>query len=99
MRCLKILTVAVVLTAGAVGAAAAADLKLPPAPVLAEEPVIGGGWYLRGDVGYGMGEISAVSSTFAAGVSVPGFAAESVSLGNTGFVGAGAGYQFNNWFR
>ena len=79
----------------------AADL-LPPPPSL-EPPMLRGsvepdsGFYLRGDAGIGIHQIRGTSSTFAA--PVPGFQYDSASLGDTAFLGIGAGYQFNSWFR
>jgi opacity protein-like surface antigen len=99
MRSLKLLAIAGIIAVGAAGAASAADMPLPPAPAIPVAEPDYGGWYLRGDVGYGMGEISAEPSTFAPGFVVPGFAQESVSIGNAAIIGAGFGYQFNSWFR
>jgi opacity protein-like surface antigen len=82
---------------GAIGAAAAADLRLPSPPPIAPEPVAFGGWYLRGDVGasiYSSGswEHGAITNTNTA-------VWNDHTAGNAGFVGAGVGYQFNSWFR
>ena len=48
---------------GAIGAAAAADLRLPSPPPIAPEPVAFGGWYLRGDVGAVWANLIAVGAT------------------------------------
>lgn len=64
----------------------------PPPPVMD----IGGGWYLRGDVGasyyvdpsYSQADVTALGGRFI-----------NESLGGGGFAGAGVGYQFNDWFR
>ena len=90
-------------------AALAADLM--PAPVLAPPPAypveVGGGWYLRGDVGVGDldlrrfdGVDSAEFRAFAPETTVAGYyRPELKSLGSQAFVGAGIGYQLNNWVR
>lgn len=85
--------------AAAGGAAHAADLKLPPAPVLAPVAEDFGGWYLRGDVGGGWGSVSSKSSTFVEGFDVPGFSADSRSVTGSFLIGGGVGYQFNSWLR
>ena len=81
--------------------ARAADL-LPPAPNM-EMPMLRGSvepdsaFYLRGDVGIGINQVGKVTSTFVG--TVPGFQHDAQSLGDAPFVGFGAGYQFNSWFR
>jgi opacity protein-like surface antigen len=86
------------LAAGTIGTAAAADLPLPPPPVIeAPAPVQFSGWYLRGDVGAGLNWMSHFSSSDAS--VVPGFAYNGSGLGTQAIIGAGVGYQFNNWFR
>lgn len=86
-----------VATAAAAPSALAADL-LPPPALPAAPPVVdvGGGFYLRGDVGVGI-------------LQTGNFEQREVALGggnflrrdinDTFFVGVGAGYQFNSWFR
>ncbi|MCX5516336.1 outer membrane protein [Kaistia algarum] len=76
------------------GMASAADLAeqpyIEPQPVMAT-----GGWYLRGDIGYkwyNNPDISFVTPTY----SDPW---NNTSLDNTGLLGVGVGYQFNNYFR
>jgi opacity protein-like surface antigen len=87
-----------VLAFGIIAPAAAADLRLPPPPVVAPEPYAEfGGWYLRGDAGasiYSSGnwQHGAISNT-------PTASFVETTIGNAGFVGAGVGYQFNNWLR
>ena len=100
----KALLLATLVAVGASSAAFGADL-LPPPPPLEPVPVdVGGGWYLRGDVGVGATQLTDWRASFApvdlAGnpnqtVSTPGY----ISLGDQAFAGAGFGYQFNNWFR
>src|SRR5687768_299562 len=82
----------------------AADL-LPPPPPMPYAPVeVGGGWYLRGDIGMTNRDIDRLSYT-------PKSEAESRGLGDSDFdvihidfdssplVGIGVGYQFNHWLR
>jgi opacity protein-like surface antigen len=78
------------------GAAHAADY---PQPVLVPAPAVvdvGGGWYLRGQIGAGMNnsEYELTSTPLPAGAR---FANQSV--GDTFFVGAGVGYNWNSWLR
>ncbi len=97
---LKILAFAGFLFSGAASVASAADLRtapaLPPIPVAA--PIAEAtGWYLRGDIGlaYQNMKPEIVDSRFTpTSVGVHEF-----SMSNPGFLGAGAGYQFNNWLR
>jgi opacity protein-like surface antigen len=89
--------------AAASTAASAADLLPPPPPVyapVASEPVeIGGGWYLRGDIGVGVTAIDKFENI--AHVPAPGYTYEvdRKSIDDQVFIGLGAGYQFNNWLR
>ncbi len=75
----------------------AADFLPPPPPPPLEpsysEPV-GGGWYLRGDVGVSHYEGGKFKSP-----SVPNATFYGEDYGSGGFAGAGIGYQFNHWFR
>jgi len=103
MASLKAIFCAGVLALGAAEAAQAADLLPPPPPV---EPVAAnfGNWYIRGDVGVGVNEISEARSTFnrtnSFGNPPPASATRvTTDLGDTAFVGAGIGYQVNNWIR
>ncbi len=106
----KALLLAGVVALGAVSAGHAADLPPPPVYVPAPEPVAFGGWYLRGDVGVGIATGPDIRSSFydytgseLTGTdfsnAVPGFGRDQQSIGDSAFVGAGVGYQFNNWFR
>ncbi len=104
----KALILATLVAAGASSAAFGADL-LPPPPLLEPPPPIdvGGGWYLRGDVGVGALQMNSWRSTLqpfdetgqsfanSGNLFVPAFA----SIGDTTFAGVGFGYQFNHWFR
>ncbi len=87
------------LAAGIAGTALAADMPALPAPPMVEQPAPEqfGGWYLRGDVGYGFDQLSNFSST--AATFVPGFAYGTSGIDGGAFVGGGFGYQLNNWFR
>ena len=95
---LKALFLAGTVAFGAAGSVHAADLPLPPAiePVPVE-PIEFGGWYLRGDVGVGIASKPDIRSSFSDIVPSPSFDEE--RLGDTAFVGAGVGYQFNHWLR
>ncbi len=71
--------------------AKAADMPLPPAPVVEDF----GGWYLRGDIGITNQSVKRLDSpAFDATVQVlqKGF-------DSSGSFGLGAGYQFNGWLR
>ncbi|TAL77391.1 MAG: porin family protein [Beijerinckiaceae bacterium] len=87
------------LAAGTIGTAAAADLPAlpPPPPLETPAPIQFNGWYLRGDVGAGLNWMQNFTSSDA--YSVPGFAYNGSGLGTQAIIGAGVGYQFNNWFR
>jgi opacity protein-like surface antigen len=78
----------------AMPAAMAADIAPPvyePVPV----PPAVGGWYLRGDIGYKIyGEPDADWDDSIAGVDF-----DDTDLDDTGVVGVGFGYKFNNWLR
>ena len=98
---LTTLAIAGVVAATATVAAHAADLSLPPPPLVIPQPVAfeSSGWYLRGDVGVGMNTLDKIKSTFDPAVVVPDPRFDQVDLGDTAFVGAGVGYKFNNWLR
>ena len=100
---LKALTLASAFVLVTAGAAFAADLLPPPAPI--PEPIADvefSGWYIRGDVGVSINSISSLKSTFNDASYDPvfnGVRTDSKSVGDSAFVRAGFGYQFNNWFR
>ncbi len=93
------------LTVLTAGAAHAADYSQPyqpppPQPVIIQQPQeeFGQSWYLRGQVGVGINAdydldylINPANSN--------DFAFEQHSIGDTYFIGAGVGYEFNNWLR
>ena len=100
------LSLAGMLTVAAFGPALAADL-LPPPPMV-EAPVLApaidtSGWYLRGDVGVGVNQMSSLRSTLqpanALGGAAPIVSQAYASIGDSAIIGIGVGYQFNNWFR
>ena len=75
--------------------ARAADLLPPPPPP--PMPVdVGGGWYLRGDVGVSNYQGGKLKGPAAAGVDTTYFGED---YGSGAFAGVGVGYQFTNWFR
>ncbi|MCC3243725.1 outer membrane beta-barrel protein [Methylocystis sp. WRRC1] len=85
---------------GASASAHAADLLPPPPPIEAPPPPVDfGGWYLRGDVGVGVNQLTNLRSTFDPTVVVPMPLFNQYSIGDAAFAGAGVGYQFNSWFR
>lgn len=94
------LLLAAVIAAGATTAASAADL-LPPPPMMEPPPPVDfGGWYLRGDVGVGINQLSSLRSTFDdPTVLVPFPAFDQQSIGDSTIIGGGVGYQFNHWLR
>ncbi len=103
----KALILATVVAVGASSAAFGADL-LPPPPPLEPIPVdVGGGWYLRGDVGVGAVQMSSWRSTLqpydetgqSLATSGNYFAPAFSSIGDQAFAGVGVGYQVNRWFR
>ncbi len=86
--------------AASTGAATAADLPLPPPPpVLAPPPFIpvGGGFYLRSDVGVGINDLQTRKSTF--DETVPDAQFEQSSIADSPIIDVGVGYRFNNYFR
>ena len=102
MASFKALCLAGVASLVATATAHAADLPLPaPPPVyMPPPPVIGGNWYLRGDVGIGIADLNQKGSSFNPAVlPIPGLAYNDSSLDDTSFIDAGVGYRFNQYFR
>ncbi len=105
----RALVIAAGVAAASCGWASAADL-LPPAPSLPPAPAAEfGGWYLRGDVGFGLAagapELQNAPNPIVAGVA-RGFLSSAAhqsfnntSLSSSGMIDFGLGYQFNSWFR
>jgi opacity protein-like surface antigen len=83
--------------------AQAADLlpPLPPEPL--PPPVeIGGGWYLRGDVGVGATSIGGLTTTLSKGnlaTDVPNYRYDQKAIDDQFFAGGGVGYQFGSYFH
>jgi opacity protein-like surface antigen len=102
MASLKAILCACGIALGAVGVAQAADLLPPPPPV---EPYVQSfsGWYIRGDVGVGINQLSDARSTLSpfnsAGGSAPPVNRVETSIGDAALAGIGVGYQVNNWIR
>lgn len=97
------LVLAAALAAVASSSAFAADL-LPPPPPIAPPPIEFSGWYLRGDVGVAVNQLTDFRRTLAPFNALGGAAPTDVTLvyatlGDSAFGGAGVGYQFNSWLR
>jgi opacity protein-like surface antigen len=76
------------------GTALAADMPETPYTPAPTPYEFGTGWYLRGDVGYKI--YSAPHAHF----DIAGYGDMiNTSLSNTGIVGFGVGYKWNDWFR
>ncbi|WP_040580667.1 outer membrane protein [Methyloferula stellata] len=101
MASLKATLCAGVIALGAADLAQAADLLPPPPPP--PEPVAFGNWYIRGDVGVGISNLSSPRSTLnpfnPAGGPAPVIARVGTNIGDAAIAGVGFGYQFNNWIR
>ena len=85
------------LTMISVSVAAAADLGsavIDPEPV-PEPPVTAGGWYLRGDISY---DFDTKANVFLSTTSSSTTAFDT-DFDDTWNIGAGIGYEFNDWFR
>ncbi len=83
----------------AVATAHAADLPLPPPPVVLPPPplVLDGAFYLRGDVGVGINDLKIRQSTF--DTPVPDARFENSSFTDSPIIDVGVGYRFNRYFR
>jgi len=95
---LRSMSMAVFIATGFTGTALAADISAPPPPFIAPpqpQMEVGGGFYLRGDVGMGMYDYSELDL-------YPLNHTRSKMSGDiksTVFAGVGAGYAFNSWLR
>jgi opacity protein-like surface antigen len=87
-------TLAGLLAVASSTAVRAADLLPPPPPLEAPPLEVGGGWYLRGDVG-----VSNYDGAKFKNAETPDATYSGENFGSGAFAGAGVGYQFNNWFR
>jgi opacity protein-like surface antigen len=101
MRYAQLFVIAGTVSIAATTMAAAADLRGPieyePVPVY--EEVIGGGWYLRGDLGITNQKTRRLTNAF---YDTPGaWPVEFLHKDFTSspFIGVGVGYAFNNWLR
>lgn len=72
-------------------AALAADLPAPVIEHVPQVPVVTGGWYLRGDIGYKIYQDPDVSYS--------SIEFQNESLDDTAVIGIGVGYRFNEYFR
>lgn len=92
-------SITLLVSVGAPCLAHAADLlpPLPPEPL--PPPVeIGGGWYLRGDVGVGAVDIGKAKTKLLRGNLPDGYAYDQLGAGDQFFAGGGVGYGFG-FFR
>jgi opacity protein-like surface antigen len=106
MGSLKTLAVAGVVTLGVAATAFAADLPPPPMlePSAPRSVAVGGGWYLRGDIGVGTNRHDPSVEFLSNGAPAPlqagaSFVMDDFTMGSSPFFGVGIGYQFNNWLR
>jgi opacity protein-like surface antigen len=72
-----------------------------PQPTIMEAPAISGGWYLRGDVGIGMLNFSEFdhTQTNSSFGWPPSWTIVQSDIQDTSILGAGAGYEVNNFLR
>jgi opacity protein-like surface antigen len=73
----------------------AADLPAPPPPMPYVPVEVGGGWYLRGDIGMTNQDVDKLSF----GNTDPDFETLHLDFDSSPLVGLGVGYQFNHWIR
>ncbi|MDR3376794.1 MAG: outer membrane beta-barrel protein [Ancalomicrobiaceae bacterium] len=93
-----------VLLSSAAGGVQAADLTglhpVEPYNPPVAEPVVASGWYLRGDIGVGINSVSRFSEK---DIDSPGANQTTgwlkKSIGDSTVIGAGVGYQFNDYLR
>ncbi len=83
-----------------VSQALAADLLPPPPPPPPPPAEIGGGWYLRGDIGMTNQKVDkVVNPQLDAAFPVARVAFDQSEFASAPFFGLGVGYQFNSYFR
>jgi opacity protein-like surface antigen len=93
-----------ILAVAASTTAHAADLLPPPPMPYAPAVEVGGGWYLRGDIGVTNQDVDKLSfvpqgQATALGVGDESFETIHLDFDSSPLVGIGVGYQFNNWIR
>ncbi|SEP60608.1 Opacity protein [Faunimonas pinastri] len=101
LRSTKLALTSCAIAFSAIPAAFAADLPIyspPPATpaVIPPPPVAASGWYLRGDIGYKIYQNPDVRYDGAV-IGAVNFSHEKID--NTGTIGGGVGYKFNDWLR
>lgn len=69
----------------------AADMPVPVIEHVPQVPVVAGGWYLRGDIGYKVYQ--------APNISYGGTQWQNEKMNNTGMIGVGVGYKFSDFLR
>lgn len=83
--------------------AQAADMGAPfrsPTVIPVADSPSANGWYLRGDMGIGLNHLPTFDSTGSAGMNAnPNSSWISRDIADTPFIGAGVGYQFNDYLR
>jgi opacity protein-like surface antigen len=101
MKIVQLIVIAGTISVAATSMAAAADLRgtidYEPLPVY--EEVMGGGWYLRGDIGITNQSTKRLTNAY---YDTPGaWPVEFLHKGfaSSPFIGVGVGYAFNNWLR
>jgi len=103
MASLKAILCAGVFAFVAADIAQAADLLPPPPPIQPAYAPNFSGWYIRGDVGVGVDQLSSARSTLnpfnPLGGAAPAVTRISTDVGDSALAGIGAGYQVNNWIR
>jgi opacity protein-like surface antigen len=81
----------------------AADMPQPMPPPMQYQPIVmeqpASAWYLRGDIGVGITNKFDVTYLPSPPDVGNGFAFDQHSNGDTVFINAGIGYEFNNWLR
>jgi opacity protein-like surface antigen len=103
MHSLKTLAIAGAATLSLASAGFAGDLPPPPLPQAPMPVQVFGndsGFYLRGDVGVGVNTVGKHSLATSPSTFTPtGVTGYNDDLSASSFVGVGAGYAINNWFR
>jgi opacity protein-like surface antigen len=90
--------------ASVTAAAFAADLPPPPMPQFPPPVEVGGGWYLRGDIGMTNQRVDSLSyvpqdEAISRGLGDDSFESIHMDFDSSPFFGVGVGYRFNDWFR